>query len=729
MIELAHSKDYNAEHDALTPKERFDIDQIENMIRYEQVPKTVHPHKLENTKIDLWSYCANNQGIRVIVFKWKPKEWILATCGHHEPVYKKAMRMRSEPVPGERLPRIVVDVVKSYTSLPIIEPPIEQPTLPRKDPGFVNINESDFAELGVPVDFIHRLMGVSTSEMLLEILEGLDSLSQDVKDRLIVLYSYPERLAEIKAEIHVLEERPALETALKESPTASEQFVILSEETRTKFYNGKLENWQVFLHPSQKRAVEMEANGPAMVTGPAGTGKTVVAVHRLNWLLNHPKVFPVNQKVLFLTYTTTLAEVSKSLLTTICTSGLDRVHVTWLDDFIRTLWHSVSHGKGISHNDDPPKEVKSVISKSYSGKRDYKFLYTELLEVVLENRISSVEEYVAFQRPASRPRVLREERPELWKVFDQIKHVIPHLSSQPKVHVLNQLAAMYGSGRKDLPREYAAIVVDEVQDFGASEFRFFAAYTGNSVDHPIPYSLFLAGDGHQRIYGRSGSFKACGIDVKNRSIKLTKCYRSTRKIREYAERLIAGVNVNDPDGEVESFRNGESLVEGTAPEEFFECYGDFDIMNRRIVKTIRNWMERDSKTLGDYAVLLRNAQRFGNEYFYLEKTKKALSSLMLPCEIITGTEEAYSSDCVKIMTMHRAKGLQFQGVVINLNGWPYTPIDIGPDGKARESDDQERLRAAIDQEKCLLYMAIMRAVSKVLLTSTGRRPKELPPKN
>ncbi len=725
MIKLWHSKGYNDDFEHLTSKEKEDVTLIETLIRIERVPQTCHPEKLVATKIPLWSYRVNNQGVRVIVFRWLPQEWILAICGQHESAYRKANGLRTEPVPNETLPRFVVDEVHKSTQ--IIQT-IAEPTS-SEEPGFAGIDEGDLAELGVPDKQITVLMSLRSADQLLEFLKDNDSIAEDVKENLVELYAHPWRLDEMKSERIAQESRPPFEQALNDSPSVSDQFVLLSGDIQDKFYNGKLENWQAFLHASQKRAVEMEANGPAMVTGAAGTGKTVVAIHRLNWLLNHPKVFPADKKILFLTYTTTLAEVSRSLLETVCSSGLDRVHVTWLDDFIKELWHSISHGKDISHDDDPPREVRDVITKNYSGKRDPKFLYSEFLEVVLENRLSSEDEYVAFQRPASRPRVFREERHELWRVFEQIKRTMPRLSIQPKVHVLNQLSAMYNSGRVDLPREYAAVIVDEVQDFGASEFRFFAAYTGNSIEHSVPYSLFLAGDGHQRIYGRSGSFRKCGIDVKNRSIKLTKCYRSTKKIREYAERLIAGVRVNDPDGEVESFRNGESLVEGTAPEEFFECYKDFDIMNRYIAETIRNWMDKESKKFGDYAVLLRNAKKSGNEVFYLEKTKGALSSLGLPCEIITGTQGASSSDRVKIMTMHRAKGLQFQGVIINLNGWPYQPTDIGPDGRLHKTDDEERLRATVDQEKCLLYMAIMRAVSKVLLTSTGRRPKELPQHN
>ena len=722
MIKLWHSKGYNEDFERLTSKEKEDATLIETLIRIERVPQTCHPEKLVATRIPLWSYRVNNQGVRVIVFKWLPREWILAICGQHESAYRKANCLRTEPVPNETLPRFVVDEVHKSTQ--IIQT-IPKPTT-SEEPGFAGIVEGDFAELGVPDNQVPVLMSLQSADQLLEFLRDNDSIPADVKENLIELYAHPWRLDEIKKEHIDQESRPPFDQALNDSPSVSDQFVLLSGDIQDKFYNGKLENWQAFLHASQKRAVEMEANGPAMVTGAAGTGKTVVAIHRLNWLLNHPKVFPSDKKILFLTYTTTLAEVSRRLLETVCPSGLDRVHVTWLDDFIRVLWHSASHGKDISHNDDPPREVKDVISKIYSGKRDPQFLYSEFLEVVLENRLSSEEEYIAFQRPASRPRVFREERHELWSVFEQIKRTMPHLSVQPKVHVLNQLSAMYNSGRVDLSREYAAVIVDEVQDFGASEFRFFAAYTGNSIEHSVPYSLFLAGDGHQRIYGRSGSFKKCGIDVKNRSIKLTKCYRSTKKIREYAERLIAGVRVNDPDGEVESFRNGESLVEGTAPEEYFKCYKDFDIMNRHIEKSIRGWVGEDSKNLGDYAVLLRNAHNFGNETFYLEKTQEALSTLGLPCEVITGRHGATSSDRVKIMTMHRAKGLQFQGVVVILNGWPYRPTEIGPDGKQHVTEDKERLQAAVDQEKCLLYMAIMRAVSKVLLIGTGRRPKELP---
>jgi hypothetical protein len=66
----------------------------------------------------------------------------------------------------------------------------------------------------------------------------------------------------------------------------------------------------VFLHPSQREVVEQRFSGPARVSGSAGTGKTVVAIHRAaNLLKREPQA-----KLLLTTFSLSLANALEGKL-------------------------------------------------------------------------------------------------------------------------------------------------------------------------------------------------------------------------------------------------------------------------------------------------------------------------------------------------------------------------------------------------------------------------------
>lgn len=466
-------------------------------------------------------------------------------------------------------------------------------------------------------------------------------------------------------------------------------------------------------------------NGPVLVSGPAGTGKSVVAFHRVKWLLQQ-KGFE-GKRVLFTTYTKTLAQYAQAMLAKLCTEEeLERVDVMTFDTFLRDAWtrggtrRTGRLGYGQTRDGETwlPEALEAILEEEayFNGYtkwhgRDREFFRREYLNVIQEYDIRDAEAYRDWERPAIYGKITKRIREQLWPIFEEMNGRLDGLGrykSQPRVVALNRLTQELTSPGPNADKayllgRYGAVVVDEAQDFGASEYRFLAALTGNTIDHPQP-TLYLAGDGHQRNYGRIGAFNRCNINVVNRSLKLTVCYRSTGAIREFAEKLLKGAAVKGLDDEVETF-GGKSLVQGEPPEERY--VSNYTEENDAIASALQTWRGKASKNFGDYAVLLRGNKR------KLYAVTKALEERGIPAALVTNEDELDLKDGkVKVMTMHRAKGLQFVGVVLVLDDWPTIPKSI-------DSSDTDAIEEQMLSERQLLYMAAMRAQRFLLLTSSN----------
>ena len=127
-------------------------------------------------------------------------------------------------------------------------------------------------------------------------------------------------------------------------PDTRRRFVtILSDKDLTAILDAPLEKWRGFLHSSQEKLIAKNFNGPAKVTGGAGTGKTVVAMHRAKHLAS--KIFPEKtDPILFTTFTANLAQNVEQMLTTLCPECMNRLEVVhlhaWAVRFLRSLSRS-----------------------------------------------------------------------------------------------------------------------------------------------------------------------------------------------------------------------------------------------------------------------------------------------------------------------------------------------------------------------------------------------------
>lgn len=473
------------------------------------------------------------------------------------------------------------------------------------------------------------------------------------------------------------------------------------------------------LSAEQQAAVQMPAEGPCMVTGMAGTGKTVVAVHRVKWLLEH--VLRPDERVLFTTYTHTLVDAAKGMLAKICSpEQVARVDVKTLDAVLRSEWHALYSCGRVLLDVRAEEQLERFINRirnavvDYRGSRTNGFLRSEFESVILEQDIRMLDGYLAADRRYLSDWVSQKERRELWPVFEQLRGMVSAETSVCRSAAFNILAENMQCERHAFSGRYAAWVVDEAQDFGGPEFRFISAATcsGGTVRN-----LYIAGDGNQRIYGRFGVLQACGIDVGPRVRNLGRGYRAPEAIRADAEEVLVGraaCDMNGRDLPAPSIPNNSGLQ---TCEEFFVSGGDYGRRNRNIARRLQEW-HRQGAAWGRLAVLLRNAGRANNGIEYLRATVQALNALDIPAAIVDREGEfALDHDKVKVMTMHRAKGLEFDGVVICLDFWPYA----GRRHAAVTLDAEE----LVHQERRLLYMSIMRTTSHVLLTGAHGRPEQL----
>ena len=736
---IAVTREYK---DSLGQLDKRDSNRVKHLLidlQDDIIPKSAHQELLKRSdgKI-LRSYRANDE-LRLILWKWRPNEWIAVACGHHDETYKRIERMQfgSDKKGVDNEMPIIEVVQKKIVEIKVL--PAEQPSDPTASVDaqksvvgypFGQMEDANLIAIGVREEDLTRLRNISSEE---DLLRFADEYPQRVSCRLLDIAEHPlniqvylnEEAEEAKAaETAEMASRRPIEEILATNPNDRANYFLLTDELLSQFFDGTLEDWEVFLHPSQTAAIEMKAYGPAMVTGSAGTGKTVVAVHRAKWLLEHGQNIGKN-KILITTYVSTLVESIKAMLHKICTpEQCARIDVVTFDSILRDTWKKFRKGGQIEYDtaelvarflDEHQIDLRGV----YIGKRTTDFLAEEYEQVILEHDLQFLRDYKTVVRSGLLGRVDREtERPKLWPVFEMLNMHFSEEATVGRLTALNLLSRAIASRKFRMETKYHAIIVDEAQDFGAAEYRFLAAWTGNKINLSIPETLFICGDGHQGIYGRSGTLKECGINVVGRSRRLKVCYRSTKKIREYGERILRGVASKNPNGDVEVFGDDSSLEEGEPPIENFFDRGDYAGMNNLMIKTIRQW-NGVGVHLSDIAVLMRQAGPFNRSERFLFGAANALAKGGIPVSVIDKDNTGLNDESVKVMTMHRAKGMQFHGVIIDLTHWPRHDKDVA---------DYEQKAALLDQEKRLLYMAVMRATSRVVITGTHGRPKpdELP---
>jgi superfamily I DNA/RNA helicase len=604
---------------------------------------------------------------------------------------------------GDAIAAAVSEVIANQNPpTPTTQAAADQPSAP---PGslFVHCSDDQLMLLGVPEALLPAVRAVSSEEALTRLIEWVP---QDCVDGLILLADGKS----IEAVIEELErQRPAaidpsdVAAALETPESKAEFLVITDDDVLEAMLSAPLERWRVFLHPSQRRLVEREWNGAVRVLGGAGTGKTVVAMHRARWLANGLIKTNSPGRVLFTTFTRNLATDIRANLTKICSPDeLQRIEVIHLDGWVMTFLKNQGLQVRV-FNDEARKSSWSLamdVSEPSLG-LDERFYREEWKDVVLAQGCRSRDDYLAARRVGRGTRLSRQQRAQIWPVFDALRAEFRHRGLWEEEEA-KQIAADL-LNRREQPPLFAAVVVDEAQDLDLASFTLLRALVGD----PRANDLFIVGDPHQRIYGKPVVLSRCGIDIRGRARKLRINYRTTEETRAWATAVLQDLDFDDLDGGSDPSSDYRSLLHGDKP--LVRGFQDPAEEQRFLVETLQQLLAEE-QSLASTCVTARTNRA-------VEKLNTLLQAEGFATRVINEKESDDPSDpALRLATMHRVKGLEFDQMF--LPGLTAENLPLRwilkdcPDQLSRELFEQ--------QERSLLHVAATRAKKRVVVSFSGQ---------
>jgi superfamily I DNA/RNA helicase len=455
--------------------------------------------------------------------------------------------------------------------------------------------------------------------------------------------------------------------------------------------NFPWEKWTVFLHPEQRQWVERDYTGPARVSGSAGTGKTIVALHRAVYLARSNP----DSRVLLTTFSDPLASALHTKLKRLVGSEprlAERIDVVSLNAIGQRLYKA-QHGPITLGSRDAVRKMLSDTSKAVAGhKFSLHFLVTEWEQIVDAWQLASWDDYRDVTRLGRKTRLPEPQRAVLWSIFEQVHRGMAAQKLVTHAGMFTSLASALADS-KHRPFDFA--VVDEAQDLSVAHLRFLAALGAGRPD-----SLFFAGDLGQRIFQQPFSWKSLGVDIRGRSRTLRINYRTSHQIRQQSDRLL-GDQAVDVDGNSETRSDTVSVFNGPPPV-------------IQVVRTENDEIEAVGAWLAEQfsaGVLPQEFGVFVRSDAQLERAQAAVTASGLPFKVLDEHVETASGH-VSIITMHLAKGLEFRAVVVMACDDEVIPLQERIETVGDDADLQE----VYDTERHLLYVACTRARDQLLVT-------------
>jgi len=634
--------------------------------------------KLDKAKDKNFCSVRVNKDIRLIVHR-TDRSLLLCYVDHHDEAYRWAERRKLQTHPKTGAAQLVElrETVQEITVPKYVE--VEQPAA-TKPALFVGMDDEELLGYGVPPEWLDDVRQANEDS----ILEVADHLPSEAAEALLELATggTPQAAQLVEAVADPFEH-----------PDAQRRFRVMTNvEELQRALDYPWEKWTVFLHPAQRDIVERSYAGPARVSGSAGTGKTVVALHRAVFLAGKHG----DARVLLTTFSNTLADALRVNLRRLIGNEprvFERIEVHSILDVGARLYLACL---GEFHLVDD-QTLRHVLADASSGVESHRFsehfLWTEWNDVVDAWQLDRWEAYRNVARLGRKTRLGEKQRELLWEIFERVRRGLARRD-------LLTTATMFSRITEHLTRNnaspYQFAVVDEAQDVGVPQLRFVAALGTSRSD-----GLFFAGDLGQRIFQPPFSWKSLGVDVRGRSRTLRINYRTSHQIRRQAD-LLLPPELSDVDGNAEDRRGTISVFNG--PDPSIEICGSQD----QEAETVAAWLsERRAEGLQPHeiGVFVRSAVQ-------LPRARAAVEAAGLPTVELQDSFETQVGR-VSICTMHLAKGLEFRAVVVMACDDEIVPLQE----RIETVTDDADLEEVYITERHLLYVACTRARDHLLVTS------------
>ncbi|MEX2673451.1 MAG: UvrD-helicase domain-containing protein [Phycisphaeraceae bacterium] len=636
-------------------------------------------HRVEKAKDgNFWSVRVNRD-VRLIVHKTEAS-LLLCYVGHHDDAYRWTERRKIERHPRTGAAQLV-EVRETVREVVVPQYVAGEESVQSRQSLFEGVSDDDLLAYGVPTEWLEDVRAARTEDMILEVAEHL-----------------PREAAEAVLDLATgrtptMPERVPADADPFQHPDAQRRFRVMTNvEELERALEYPWEKWTVFLHPAQRELVERKYNGPARISGSAGTGKTIVALHRAVYLARKH----AQAKVLIATFSETLANALRIKLDRLAGNEpmlRERITVDSVDVVGRRLYEKLSGEAKLADEAVIRPLLRGTAEGSDASKFPEQFLWAEWRDVVDAWQLETWEAYRDVPRLGRKKRLGEKQRLVLWQVFEQVRQRLESDGLVTMAAAFAQVASRLADGA-DRPFDFA--VIDEAQDVGVAQLRFLASLAASRPD-----GIFFTGDLGQRIFQSPFSWKALGVDIRGRSHTLRINYRTSHQIRRQADRLLAAA-VADVDGNVET--RDETISTFNGPPPVVEVLDSEEAEISAVAAWLKARLDEGLQP-DEIGVFVRSADQLNRAHRAVRGAGSEVTEL--------DHRVAAQGGRIAVGQMHLAKGLEFRAVAVMACDDEVVPLQA----RIETVTDDSELEEVYHTERHLLYVACTRARDHLYVTA------------
>ena len=660
-----------------------------------------------------------NRDYRALLLNIAERDFLLVAVKHRSEVYDDLSRYAYRinritggievidlaPVGDSIIGRVVA--ADSSVAVPAVPDPTVVEPRPTSEPIFGHYSDAQLLELGVAEPLLPQIRALTTEADLLELLDRAPQLTTDVLFALFDGKTYDEVRDQVTDPVRA--EQPIDPEDYEAAVARPATQVTSDDEALQAMLVESFGRWQIFLHPTQRKLVERRYNGPARVGGGPGTGKTIVALHRVAYLAR--QLPPGTDKpILLTTFNRNLAADLRTRLMALGGEELvARVDIVNIDRLASRVVSEARAGGGrrvVNDNDVPQLWADFLIETGDAG-WDADFLAAEWTQVILGQVLNSRTDYFKARRPNRGRSLNRMERDQIWRLTERFTTWLEgqgiwtwrQIAERAARLEMDRAAASSAESSGSLHRpRYRHVVVDEAQDLSAAHWKMLRAMVAAGPD-----DMFLTGDTHQRIYDNHVTLGSLGINIRGRSSRLTLSYRTTRQILADALQIMTGEVYDDLDGGEEDLAGYRSLLRGGQPS--FRGAATWAQERDLLAEQVRAW---GNPIDGSVALCVPTREFAADVIARLEADG-------LPAVEI-GPDGPKQPDGIHVGTMHRFKGLEYQRMIIAGVSDGLVPRQLI--SRYRDTDPK-RYQRERQRDRSLLFVAATRARDELAVSWHG----------